>query len=457
MLAKRLASGTISYYWNPPQRDIKAGFRLHREALGSDRRAAEARADELNRHLDDWRAGRGEVKDLDLQPRAGTLDWLVERYFRSRAFTKVSERVQPDYRRELALLCDVPSKDGLRRAGNLPLAAVTARFVDRLYERLLVGVMPRCTACGVLQPGGDRVSKKARLAQTKGEPPPEGTEPAACRRCGGELEPVRRVRQANICLWRAAHAWDVVRVLYPETVPAMNPFPQVVRYSERTAPKAYCTREEAYALADALTTLGHPHLAIVPLVCFEWLQRPENVLAGHLAWTGWRPADHPNAVHIFHHKTGARVWYPLEDADGPLCPEIEARLAALKRLGVAIVLTPGEDHGGRGKPRPYSHFYARALVRKARGRAGLPAHVTLDACRHGGMTEIGDAEMTETDEMSLSGHSTPQVKRRYIKRTEAQRLRAARRRRAWVEERKEVGSQNAALIAESERASSNAT
>jgi hypothetical protein len=51
------------------------------------------------------------------------------------------------------------------------------------------------------------------------------------------------------------------------------------------------------------------------------------------------------------------------------------------------VLTPGE----RGKPRPYSESYARRVVREARRRAGLPEHVTLTACRHGGMTELGDA------------------------------------------------------------------
>lgn len=79
---------------------------------------------------------------------------------------------------------------------------------------------------------------------------------------------------------------------------------------------------------------------------------------------------------------------------------------------------------------------------KARAKAGLPEHVTLDACRHGGMTELGDADLTETAEMSLSGHKTPDAKRRYIKRTEAQRLRAARRCRAWVEEQRMAGSQN---------------
>ena len=49
------------------------------------------------------------------------------------------------------------------------------------------------------------------------------------------------------------------------------------------------------------------------------------------------------------------------------------------------------------------------------------------------MTELGDASVTEQGVMSLSGHRTPDAARLYVKTTEAQRLGAARKRRAWVE------------------------
>jgi hypothetical protein len=65
---------------------------------------------------------------------------------------------------------------------------------------------------------------------------------------------------------------------------------------------------------------------------------------------------------------------------------------------------------------------------------GLAEHVTLDACRHGGMTELGDAELAEQGVMALSGHRTPEAARLYLKRTDHQRVRAAAKRRAWVEE-----------------------
>jgi integrase len=106
---------------------------------------------------------------------------------------------------------------------------------------------------------------------------------------------------------------------------------------------------------------------------------------------------------------------------------------------LAVVLTPGT----RGKPRPYSFSYAKRIAREARHKAGLPEHLTMAACRHGGMTELGDAALTEAQTMALSGHKTPEAARMYVKRTETQRVTAARRRRAWVEtERSADKSQN---------------
>ena len=88
---------------------------------------------------------------------------------------------------------------------------------------------------------------------------------------------------------------------------------------------------------------------------------------------------------------------------------------------------------GERTPRPYSLEHARHLVQKARAKAGLPSHVTLAAARHGGMTELGNAGLTEPQIMSLSAHKTPAAARVYVKRTELQRVTAARRRRQFVE------------------------
>jgi hypothetical protein len=403
MIAKRLADGTVAYYWNPRKKDILAGFTIERQALGSDYGLAKLRCegdpkDEcdrgLNGILDDWRAGRNADKHLDLAAAYGTIDWWIERYYRTDAFEKkVSDRSKPDYRKALKRIADMPPAKpfpGITRVGQLPTKSITPAAVDKLYVRLR---------------GGE-----------------EGT----------------KYRSANLAIDIAKKAWRLVQRRYPDLFHPTNPFEGLERIHSK-GEIAPARRDEAYALAKALKDMGHPHLGAVPLICFEWLQRPENVLAGHIKWSDYRPDDHPNHVQIVHHKTGEAVWHPLEDRDGRFYPEIEAYLADLKKLGVPIVLTPGE----RGTERPYSYSYARAVVRRARQKAGLGSPVTLTACRHGGMTELGDAELTEQGVMALSAHRSPEAARLYVKKTEQQRLAAARKRRAWVEQERIVSkSQN---------------
>jgi IS5 family transposase len=129
-------------------------------------------------------------------------------------------------------------------------------------------------------------------------------------------------------------------------------------------------------------------------------------------------------------------------------PEIEGFLANLTKIAIPVVATLGE----RGAARPYSFSYAKRIVREARRRTGLAEHITMTACRHGGMTELGDAELTEQGVMSLSGHRTPDAARSYVKKTDAQRLAAARKRRAWVLELEHARneSQNEHRMRESE-------
>jgi integrase len=133
---------------------------------------------------------------------------------------------------------------------------------------------------------------------------------------------------------------------------------------------------------------------------------------------------------------------------------LTAYLDSLQRLGVPIVLL--KPRGKKPKPaRPFKLRDARTRVRRAAKKAELPSHITFAACRHGGLTELGDAELTEQGVMALSGHRTPEAARLYVKRTETQRMIAARKRRAWVEsgsneERSKAKSQNGAAAKKSE-------
>ena len=399
LVEKRLRNGSTAYYWRPKATDTKEGFNLPGEPLGTDYASARERANMLNAHLDAWRKGRGASKDLDLQPGFGTLGWLVERYKRSRAWEKVSARSRPDYERAFNIVLNFKLNSGLELR-LAPVVAVTARGVDKLYVAL---------------------QRSARVT--------------------------RRLRQANICMLRMARAWDAVHRLYPRSIPAENPFRGVeLEHGKETTQPA--TRSEAYALHAALLAAGEPHLAAVPLICFEWHQRPENVIAGHLTWADYQPS----AVRIVHHKTGELVWLPLVDNNGPLFPELTAYLDTLERLGVPVVLM--RPKAKDAPERPFRLREARKRVRKAALVAGLRMDLTLAACRHGGLTELGDADLSEQGVMALSGHKTPQVARLYVKKTATQRRSAARKRRAWIEtlsgEQEEGKSRNEAPVAKSE-------
>jgi hypothetical protein len=67
------------------------------------------------------------------------------------------------------------------------------------------------------------------------------------------------------------------------------------------------------------------------------------------------------------------------------------------------------------------------LVRGLRDEARLPPTFTLDACRHGGMTELEETELTDGQGRALSAHKS-RAYEGYAKRTMEQALAATRKR-----------------------------
>jgi hypothetical protein len=70
------------------------------------------------------------------------------------------------------------------------------------------------------------------------------------------------------------------------------------------------------------------------------------------------------------------------------------------------------------------------IVHTMRDKIGLPSTFTLDACRHGGMTELEDAELTDGQGRALSAHKSQQAYEGYAKRTMGRALSATRKRHA---------------------------
>jgi hypothetical protein len=173
------------------------------------------------------------------------------------------------------------------------------------------------------------------------------------------------------------------------------------------------------------------------VICFEWLQRPENVLAGYLRWTDYRSEEWPNAIRIEHHKTGARVLHPLEETIGGMTTKFyedaEAVLAQLPRRGIPMILreipAPHDQKEQKTIHKPFSFSGFQKIVQRLGAQIGLPSTFTLDACRHGGMTELEEAELTDGQGRALSAHKS-RAYEGYAKRTMQRALAATRKRYA---------------------------
>jgi hypothetical protein len=132
-----------------------------------------------------------------------------------------------------------------------------------------------------------------------------------------------------------------VHRLYPDQLDkdVPNPWAGVTKKRRTMATKKAATREQVYDFAKKAIELGYGEAAGAGVICFEWLQRPENVLAGFVRWSDYRPAEKPTFLQIEHAKTGAKIWHPLEDNEGnSLYPEAEAILAQVPRRGPAMIL-----------------------------------------------------------------------------------------------------------------------
>jgi hypothetical protein len=86
-----------------------------------------------------------------------------------------------------------------------------------------------------------------------------------------------------------------------------------------------------------------------------------------------------------------------------------------------MILHETRDKVEDGKPRLtklYSASGMAKLVRRIRKLAKLPPTFTLDVCRHGGMTELEEAELTNGRGRALSAHKSGAYEG-YAKRTAA--------------------------------------
>jgi hypothetical protein len=183
------------------------------------------------------------------------------------------------------------------------------------------------------------------------------------------------------------------------------------------------------------------------VICFEWLQRPENVVAGLLTWPDYRSKNWSHAVRIEHLKNKALVWHPFEEmVDGETVKfyaEAEDILSHLPKLGIPMIMRKIAKGEGKGTAKVWSYPGMEKLVQTLRKKIkGVSEMFTLDACRHGGMTELEEAELTEGQGRALSGHKTAQAYRGYAKETMQRALAATRKRHAHLLAQRQIEEQS---------------
>src|SRR5215475_2484711 len=141
----------------------------------------------------------------------------------------------------MLLITDMVTKKG-DRIGGRNIKAITPLSADTIYERVVSG------PCGL------------------------------------------RPRQGEKLVGLCAHAWKVVHRLHPQVFDrdVRNPWQGVTKNRRTKAIKSAVTREQVYVSANAAIDAGYPEAGAAAVICFEWLQRPENVLAGFIRWTDYR-------------------------------------------------------------------------------------------------------------------------------------------------------------------------
>jgi hypothetical protein len=138
-------------------------------------------------------------------------------------------------------------------------------------------------------------------------------------------------------------------------------------------------------------------------------------------------------------KNGGAVWIPLFDKGAPLFPELMARLDAMKRdrVGGLFFMRDWPDPIAK-VPLPWATpagglDFVKKKTKKVIRTAGLRDELSFTSFRHGGLTELGDADLTDTQIRALSRQKSTKVLPRYIKRTRRQIVAGTVKRRALRE------------------------
>jgi hypothetical protein len=128
--------------------------------------------------------------------------------------------------------------------------------------------------------------------------------------------------------------------------------------------KKAVTHRLVYAFAHGCLELNEPEAAVA-MIRFERLQRPENLIAGYVKWTGYRSGPKPT-IRVKHHKTGAIIDRPLEGDVVKFYAAAEEVLVKFPRRGIPMVLRELKD----GNARRFAFSTMQRIVQRVRKATG---------------------------------------------------------------------------------------
>lgn len=408
---KWLKTGEWSYYFEPPTwarhpSEARGPCPVGAEELGTDYAQAVRRAEEvLLPGLDAWRIGM-RVDPLKGAAPFGTLDWLFCVYRSTDKFRKLDRKTRKLHQQGFDLVGNYRLKDG-RRLGTVRVATIDTGVIDPLFEKLLCVPVVDDDGKPVLDKRGAPVMRERRTMTNHAM--------KSCRR-----------------------AWNVAWRLHPKDVPMLNPFSKMglVESKGEVAKATYAETLQAIAGADAQAM---PSLGTAFLLSYEWLQREEHIFL-HFQLDHYRPKNRPNDVLVVHPKNGESVWVPLFNNGVALFPELTARMDAMKRdrVGTGLFFIRDWPDPIAKVPVPWATEkggldFVMKKTKKIIRTAGLRDELSFASFRHGGLTEAGDADLTDTQIRALSRQKSSKVLPRYIKRTRRQIVAGTVKRRALRE------------------------
>lgn len=157
MTHRKLADGSVAYYWQPKASIVKAG-KAKSTPLGSDLAEAVRKAEALNARLD---GVRRDDKHLAADP--DTVDAVIEAYKKSDDYAQLKPTTRNGYRKFLRQLSNYVGDNG-KRFGDLPAARVEPHHVAKIYERLKQ-TGKRSSAAAQLRAGGAAFAWARRMKE----------------------------------------------------------------------------------------------------------------------------------------------------------------------------------------------------------------------------------------------------------------------------------------------------